>query len=602
MKHFFLLTMAFLFSSFIYSQSCFQSNCISIYGAGPGYEQANLNTLFPNNAQAGVKDVEVFAWTATSAGVPNFNGRTAMKFNLSGIPAGATITSAKVYFTATPVNNIRTNQPTYTTNTNASLLQKITSSWTETAATWNTQPTVTTTGQKTQAKSTTDNQNYQVDIADFVQFWVNKPDSNFGMMYRIQTELPYNCLVFYGGNAATVSNRLRIDVCYTVAGSNSSLVLFGNKNSKMSSVVINNNYPNYGFSHYPEIMSMGWTNNAQGFPVFNNRTLIRYEISDIPPDATVNSAKLYLFAKQNPLNGNKTDPMYGSNNTSLLQKITQNWDTTGATTGWSNQPTINTSTQKVLAQSTSLSQDYVIDVTDFTQSWVNRPDSNFGMLLRLQTEATYNSMIFVGDATAANALQPRLEVCYSLKSTLPLSLINFNAGFTGKAVSLFWNTMNEQNAASTEIQFGTNGVNFTPVATVKAKNTAGNNAYTFNHELLSPVTGRLFYRLRLINADGSFTYSKVLVIYTGTSSNTSMASFPNPTKNYSSLSVKAKLNQVITLKITNIMGQVTTLQTANVISGNNTVLLKNSDKLGAGNYIISSVIDGVQQSVMLQKQ
>jgi hypothetical protein len=162
--------------------------------------------------------------------------------------------------------------------------------------------------------------------------------------------------------------------------------------------------------------------------------------------------------------------------------------------------------------------------------------------------------------------------------------------------------MNEQNAASTEIQFGTNGVNFTPVATVKAKNTAGNNAYTFNHELLSPVTGRLFYRLRLINADGSFTYSKVLVIYTGTSSNTSMASFPNPTKNYSSLSVKAKLNQVITLKITNIMGQVTTLQTANVISGNNTVLLKNSDKLGAGNYIISSVIDGVQQSVMLQKQ
>lgn len=602
MKQLSLLALMCFFFIVANAQNCNLSTCVDIYGQGAGFEQSNFNTLFPNNAQGGVKDVEVFAWTANSAGVPSFNGRTAMKFNMSSIPAGSTIIGATAYFQAKPINNIRPNEPTYTTNTNASLLQKITSTWSETTATWNTQPTVTTTGQKVQVKSTSFNQNYQVDITDFVQFWVNKPDSNFGMMYRIQTETPYNCLMFYGGDAPTAGNKLRISVCYAPPASSNNLTIFGNKNNKMSTVLINNNYLNFGFSHYSEIMGAGWTDNADGFPVFNNRNLIRYDVSDIPANATINSAKLYLFAKQNPLNGNKVNPTFGSNNTSLLQNVIQTWDTTGATTGWGNQPTVNTSSQKILPQSTSLSQDYVVDVTDFAQRWVNKPDSNFGMLLRLQTEVAYNSMIFESDVNAPNAIQPRLEICYTPFSPLPLSLINFNGGYAGKTVNLFWNTMNEQNASSTEIQFGIDGVNFTAVGTVKAKNTAGNNAYSFNHDLSSIPIGRLFYRLRLINADGSFTYSKVLVLNTATTGNTNMALFPNPSKNYSTLHIKAKSSQVVTFKITNMVGQVMLLQTANVLSGSNTILLKNSDKLTAGNYIISAVIDGVKQSAMLQKQ
>lgn len=585
------------------SQTCTEFKCVNIYGAGTGYEQANLNTLLPNNPQPGVKNVEVFAWTANSAGVPIFNGRTAMKFNLSSIPVGSTITNATAYFQGNPVNNIRSGQSTYTTNTNAALLQKITSTWTETTATWNNQPGVTTTGQKTQAKSTLDNQIYPVDVTDFVQFWINKPDSNFGMMYRILTEQSYNCLVFYGGNAANTANKLRISVCYSTPGVGAnSKIIAGNKTNKLSTVLINNNYPNYGFSHPAEITSIAWTNNAEGFSVFNNRTLMRYDVSDVPANATINSARLYLYAKKNPLNGNKVDPMFGSNNVSLLQNITSKWDTTGVATGWNNQPSISSTTQKVLAKSTSTTQDYVVDITDFAQRWINKPDSNFGMLLRLQTEIAYNSMIFEGDAAAAFEMQPRLEICYSNNSTLPLTLIDFNGAYISAGVSLIWNTFNEQNALTTEIQYSTNGSGFTGIGIVKAKNTPGNNKYMFYHKDIPENASKLFYRLKLVNADGSFLLSNIIVLNTKSTGHGKVLLFPNPTKNNSSINVIAKSAQHITINIYNSIGLLVSTQNTLLLKGNNSVVLRNADRFLAGNYFISTFIDGLQLTATLQKQ
>jgi hypothetical protein len=72
--------------------------------------------------------------------------------------------------------------------------------------------------------------------------------------------------------------------------------------------------------------------------------------------------------------------------------LTAPWGTT--TTGWSNQPPTTTQSQKILPQSTSTVQNYEVDVTDFVQGWVANASTNHGMLLKLQSEVYYNSMIF----------------------------------------------------------------------------------------------------------------------------------------------------------------------------------------------------------------
>jgi hypothetical protein len=55
-------------------------------------------------------------------------------------------------------------------------------------------------------------------------------------------------------------------------------------------------------------------------------------------------------------------------------------------------------------------------VTDFVQYWVNKPDSNYGMLLKLQAESYYNSLIFQS-GQAPDSLKPRLEICYTVPNS-----------------------------------------------------------------------------------------------------------------------------------------------------------------------------------------
>ena len=82
-------------------------------------------------------------------------------------------------------------------------------------------------------------------------------------------------------------------------------------------------------------------------------------------------------------------------------------------TGWKNQPAVTTQRQKVLPKSTSNAQNYVIDVTDFVQTWINIPSQNYGMVIRMQTEEYYNSMVF-NSGQGPRALQPRLEITYEI--------------------------------------------------------------------------------------------------------------------------------------------------------------------------------------------
>lgn len=162
-----------------------------------------------------------------------------------------------------------------------------------------------------------------------------------------------------------------------------------------------------------EMVAGAWTCNATGSPTCNFRGLFRYELSQIPSNATITSANLYLYAKTNALNGNPGNPMFGSANTSLLQRVTSAWTVTE--TGWNNQPSTTTTNQKTLPQSVSTVQDYVVNVTDFVQGWVSNPSSNYGMLLRLQTEQYYNSMIFHSGSGPVEK-RPGLIICYEYPS------------------------------------------------------------------------------------------------------------------------------------------------------------------------------------------
>jgi len=108
---------------------------------------------------------------------------------------------------------------------------------------------------------------------------------------------------------------------------------------------------------------------------------------------------------------------------------------------------------------------------------------------------------------------------------LPVELLSFDAEKKGESVLLTWKTAQEQNSSRFEIERSNNGVTFKLIGTVAS---AGNSTTTKNYSLTDnlPSTGVNYYRLKQIDIDGSFTYSKVASVNFDRSEKITV--FPNP--------------------------------------------------------------------------
>ncbi|MCW3116223.1 MAG: hypothetical protein JWM28_305 [Chitinophagaceae bacterium] len=93
---------------------------------------------------------------------------------------------------------------------------------------------------------------------------------------------------------------------------------------------------------------------------------------------------------------------------------------------------------------------------------------------------------------------------------LPLSLLQFQGLPVNNGVQLNWHTAMEENVSQFEIEYGLDGNRFTKIGTVAAKNQPSGSIYHYLH----PVTynGSIFYRLKMVDRDGRFTYSGIINI------------------------------------------------------------------------------------------
>jgi hypothetical protein len=146
------------------------------------------------------------------------------------------------------------------------------------------------------------------------------------------------------------------------------------------------------------------------------RSLIKFNLSAIPTNAVVSSAMLSLSANPAQLNGNPAaGPTYGTENQSTLYPVTTNWDFN--TVSWNNQPLLASTNATVIPQSITAYDDYnALDVTAAVQSMVNNPSSNFGWMLKINTQNFYNSMIFCSSNYPDSTKRPKLTITYVLSN------------------------------------------------------------------------------------------------------------------------------------------------------------------------------------------
>jgi len=172
-------------------------------------------------------------------------------------------------------------------------------------------------------------------------------------------------------------------------------------------------------------------------------------------------------------------------------------------------------------------------------------------------------------------------------NALPLTLTSFKGNANNYNAVLNWTTQSEKNVSRFEIQRSFTRKNFTAIGEVTAKgNTTVATNYNFTDVNVGETQKTAYYRLRMIDNDGSFKYSNVIAINFVTKKLAIKAILPNPvnTDNFAANIVAVDAASMATVQILNVDGMVVFSEKVQLQKGNNT-WNNNGLKLQAGTYI-----------------
>ncbi len=184
-------------------------------------------------------------------------------------------------------------------------------------------------------------------------------------------------------------------------------------------------------------------------------------------------------------------------------------------------------------------------------------------------------------------------------SSLPLTLINFNAVVDNCTNKLRWASENETNTNYFSIEKSVNGIDWFKIGTINAQ---GNSIIRLNYSFIDndvqSVQGKFLYRLKMVDKDNSFKYSDVIMVLNNCQK-LQMIIYPNPVINNSiNFSISGFSKNIISV-LKSVSGEIISIK--NCANGSN---LLDVTKLANGIYILTvSDKDGntKQQKVVLQK-
>jgi hypothetical protein len=112
--------------------------------------------------------------------------------------------------------------------------------------------------------------------------------------------------------------------------------------------------------------------------------------------------------------------------------------------------------------------------------------------------------------------------------TLPVTIKRFVALPQACDALVTWETASEEKMSYYELQQGYDGLNFTPIKTIQANRYSSSNVY--QHLAIQPQ-GQAYYRLKMVEFSGAFTYSYIISNRTNCNNKNFMVAYPNPVSN-----------------------------------------------------------------------
>lgn len=186
-------------------------------------------------------------------------------------------------------------------------------------------------------------------------------------------------------------------------------------------------------------------------------------------------------------------------------------------------------------------------------------------------------------------------------SLLPVQLVSFSGSLVNGITQLQWSTADEHNSSYFEIERSKDGKNFTSIGSVPVKPGNGVLNYAMADSNVaragSPV---VYYRLRIVDNNGSFSYSNVVTVRPASKPGRVTVQ-PNPVSSSAVVVVNASVAETARWEIVDINGKPVLSNTISLVKGDNSFTLS-IGSLPAGSYYLKLTGNNISQSVKLQKQ
>lgn len=250
------------------------------------------------------------------------------------------------------------------------------------------------------------------------------------------------------------------------------------------------------------------------------------------------------------------------------------------------------------------SHPYTVSITnqnklEWTFADINLPDSNINEPLShgyLSYRVKPKSTAVVGDVinnlasiyfdyNLPVATNNAITLVQDHFTSLPLQLLSFTGQLTNNTVQLNWKTANETAFERFEVERSFNGVGFDKIGSVGFASSV--HAYSATDNVAGVSSKHIFYRLKLMDSDGKFSYSKVVAFNINESQNRFMV-YPNPANTEMFVSITADKKTNMQVKIVDASGRTVSNEVKTVQKGSN-VFPVNTSMLKKGNYFLELV-------------
>lgn len=172
----------------------------------------------------------------------------------------------------------------------------------------------------------------------------------------------------------------------------------------------------------------------------------------------------------------------------------------------------------------------------------------------LPTTGTTSTQKLAGASLFTSATSPESYFTKGTNASLPVKLIHFNVSrVDDNTVLLNWATVEELNSAKFDIQRSSNGKLWETIGSQLASKVS-NHRVEYNYTDFDRVIGTVYYRLKMIDLDGTFSYSNIKTIQS--SRTNSIYLYPNPASDRLYLNAELLSVGVQKIKIISLNGTV----------------------------------------------